>query len=137
MAQNKVHHLVVTHKGLPIGTIDDRDIFYRWFHQAKSQRVDLESLSVNSVLRTGLPLITPETPLLKILEWMNDCKTSVLLYKENPTSWRAITETDLLKLMDYWLQPNKPFQALRTETETNLAYPLAQKVIEMLSLMGI
>ena len=137
MFKNKIHHLIVMDGASFFGTVSDRDIFYRWFNQSEGENFTLNELPVSSAARKDCPIINPETSLFQIAEWMRNYSVSVLPYRGQDGSFKTITETDLLNILWGMIKRENIFDKFLKATETGLASPTVQKIIEMLSQLGI
>ena len=127
----------MTEKSKPVGVISDRDIFYRWTRGVPFAFQDLENLPIVQIMRTHLPVVTPEINLTQVVKWMSEFGTSAILSRTIDGDWGIITESDLLAALDKLLSKEQMRQELLREGETALASPLVQKMMEMIAQMGI
>lgn len=137
MAQHHVHHLAVTENNDPIGILSDRDILFRWVRGPFVTRDEFDNLPIHPLVRTHLPVVTEKTSLSETLGWMRNLGTSALLSYNSSKHWSIITETDLLLALDSMVKNKNWRHELIAETESELASPLVQKLVENLVQMGL
>lgn len=137
MLKQKVHHLAVEESGRIIGTVSDRDLFYFWYKQKADDVFYFQNLTVIEAARTDCPILTYSTSLQQTLNWMQDFRTSILLYANSKEEWGTVTDSDLLNIFWQTTKQESFIGGIVTESEIKLASPLAQKTIELITQMGI
>jgi CBS domain-containing protein len=137
MIHHRIHHLIITENNLPVGILTDRDMLYKSYSSTDGLPTALKNLSIDSVMRRKVPIIDSKTTLSETLEEMDALGISAVLLRNANGSWGIITETDLLRLLNKLVHKLNWKKTLVMETETALASPVLQKLIEMANQMGI
>ena len=137
MKLHQIHHLIVIENGDPVGIISDRDILFKWIRATSIASTALGKLPIEPIARIRLPVIKPETSLSQTLNWMGQYGTSAMLSRNDQGNWGIVTETDLLRALDKILIRVEWRKKLLIDGESVLSAPLVQKLMEMLSQMGL
>jgi CBS domain-containing protein len=137
MIHHRIHHLIVTENNSPIGVLTDRDIFYRFFPSKFKGANSFEAVTIGSVVRRNVPVLSSTTKLSEALEKIETFGISAILHRNPDGSWGVITETDLLVLLNKIVHEVNWRRAFLAETETTLASPILQTLIERLNQIGL
>lgn len=134
MKENGIHHLPVVENGRVIGIISDRDITKKALENSNLQSLDWPKIA--DAMRKDAPVISEDTEVGDALQLMFEGHFSALAIVDGDALRGIVTESDLLKLCATLLAGSESKGNLNPAA-VYFANPLAQKVLSLLSDLGI
>jgi CBS domain-containing protein len=127
MSKLSIHHLIVLDKDNFKGLLDARDCAGIWDR----------NLKVHRLMKTHLPVVDESTDIASVVEMMVKRRVTALPLKRNGKITGVITNTDLLRLLEYHLEEPHGFTDLINKGKEFLALPIIQSLTHLLEEAGL
>lgn len=132
MKKNRIHHLPVVSENQLVGMVSDRDIIASALSVGVGD--ELSWLSVDQAMRRDIKPISENSEVGEVLKIMLDGGFSALPIIDDGVLQGVVTESDILKVTAKLLEKSE--KGLPPGAKY-LAHPLAQKLLSLLSDLGI
>jgi CBS domain-containing protein len=135
MSKFKIHHLLVFEATKFVGIVSDRDILFHAVSLGGTKFI--AELTVGKVMRKDLPTVSEATEVQRAFALMQEAQSDALPILSGDTITGVVTQTDMMHALEHLLRKRHKEETLLAQEDSILVNPLSQRLIQMLSEIGI